>query len=115
MVQRRAKQPTNKKTNQGMAKGVQRVERQRKAPRSKTTATKTVARQVVAPVTTEEMIEVFELTTVGEVLDFCKMLLRLKKIAPRSLRYTIAVTARRTIRFKGAEHVGSILEQLTTK
>jgi hypothetical protein len=43
--------------------------------------------------------EVFELKTAEDVDRFCDLIKRLKSLAPRSLRYTVAVTADRSVTF----------------
>lgn len=45
--------------------------------------------------------EVFELDSLEELVALFKRLRRVKKVAPVSLRYTIAVTARRIVIFRG--------------
>ena len=48
--------------------------------------------------------EVIELASYSDVLAFAKRLLRVKALAPVSLRYTVAVTANRRVTFRGSRN-----------
>lgn len=49
----------------------------------------------------QEHTEVFELDSLEAIEALFKRLRKLKRVAPRSLRYTVAVTARRIVTFRG--------------
>lgn len=58
--------------------------------------------------------QVYELRTARDVLRFCRALVKLKSEAPRSLTFTVAVTAEQAVQVvqpKGMKVNGSYLER----
>lgn len=68
----------------------------------------------------EQHTQVFELKTTEDVELFCRMLTRLKETAPGSLTFQVAVTAERSVKFRGTKNgvqrgpglVGRVLDKV---
>lgn len=52
----------------------------------------------------QQHTDVYQLDTIADLLQLCRRLLSLKRLAPRSLRYTVAVTATRNVSFRGPKN-----------
>lgn len=63
-----------------------------------------------------EHTEVFTLKSLSDVIAFCKRMLAMKREAPWSLAFTVALTATREVQFRGSagkpRHVGEDLRDL---
>lgn len=64
-----------------------------------------------------EHTEVFNLKSIADVLTFCRRVLQMKREAPWSLSFTVALTATREVEFRGPagkpRHVGEDLRDLS--
>ncbi len=64
-----------------------------------------------------EHTEVFVLSSIDQLLVFCRRLIRMKREAPWSLSFTVALTATREVEYRGPagkpRHVGEDLRDLS--